>query len=327
MVTSVDGLVTTSNDGATVLSALAVEHPAARLLVQLSRGIDRLVGDGTTSVVLLASAILEHALQPLRSGSSAPLIIRGCLEAGRLAAAIVEELSIPVDARSAAGRELLQQAARTSLSSKLISKQRDLDHTLDCIVGAIVALDCATPPSRDPSAACAASLARLVRVVMAPVQQFDGHDRLCQLVPGLVLPVHPHFSRLLGPFPRAAGARSIAMLRFSMERPVRVSPRGVARRVSAIRALGGAARQPLATDPTPMALARTQAASLLRAHATDNMRRRQMQRANPSEGSRWVGASVQVTSCVDAPPTGGSYERGASRRGDVNLLVDQQVSF
>ena len=164
MVTSVDGLVTTSNDGATVLSALAVEHPAARLLVQLSRGIDRLVGDGTTSVVLLASAILEHALQPLRSGSSAPLIIRGCLEAGRLAAAIVEELSIPVDARSAAGRELLQQAARTSLSSKLISKQRDLDHTLDCIVGAIVSLDCATPATRDPSAACAASLARLVRV-------------------------------------------------------------------------------------------------------------------------------------------------------------------
>ena len=276
MVTSVDGLVTTSNDGATVLSALAVEHPAARLLVQLSRGIDRLVGDGTTSVVLLASAILEHALQPLRSGSSAPLIIRGCLEAGRLAAAIVEELSIPVDARSAAGRELLQQAARTSLSSKLISKQRDLDHTLDCIVGAIVALDCATPPSRDPSAACAASLARLVRVVMAPVQQFDGHDRLCQLVPGLVLPVHPHFSRLLGPFPRAAGARSIAMLRFSMERPVRVHEACPAECHSRTRRRGAAA---VGHGSHPDG-SRTQAASLLRAHATYNMRRRRMQRTN-----------------------------------------------
>jgi hypothetical protein len=222
MVSSADGLVTTSNDGATVLSALAVEHPAARLLVQLSRGIDRLVGDGTTSVVLLASAILEQALQPLQAGSSAPLIIRGCLEAGRLAASIVDELSIPVDARSPAGRAALRQAARTSLSSKLISKQCDLDHTLDCIVDAIVAVDfVGPPPSRDPSAACAASLARRVHVVMAPLHHFDGLDHLCQLVPGAVLPVHPAYSKLLGPFPRVPGARSIVMLRFSVERPVR----------------------------------------------------------------------------------------------------------
>lgn len=53
------GEVTITNDGATILSQLEVEHPAARVLVQLSEMQDKEVGDGTTSVVILASELLK----------------------------------------------------------------------------------------------------------------------------------------------------------------------------------------------------------------------------------------------------------------------------
>ena len=55
----VAGIVTISNDGATVLSSLQVEHPAARMLVQLSCSMDRRIGDGTTSVVVITAALLQ----------------------------------------------------------------------------------------------------------------------------------------------------------------------------------------------------------------------------------------------------------------------------
>ena len=55
------GEVTITNDGATILAQLEVEHPAARVLVQLSEMQDKEVGDGTTSVVILASEMLKRA--------------------------------------------------------------------------------------------------------------------------------------------------------------------------------------------------------------------------------------------------------------------------
>lgn len=54
-----DGDITVTNDGATIVEKMEVQHPAARLLVELSRSQDNEIGDGTTGVVVLAGAILE----------------------------------------------------------------------------------------------------------------------------------------------------------------------------------------------------------------------------------------------------------------------------
>ena len=61
MIVSPDGEITVTNDGATILDNLEVEHQIAKLLVELSKAQDDEIGDGTTGVVVLAGALLEEA--------------------------------------------------------------------------------------------------------------------------------------------------------------------------------------------------------------------------------------------------------------------------
>lgn len=61
MLVSPDGDVTVTNDGATIVEKMEIEHPTARLLVELSQSQDNEIGDGTTGVVVLAGALLEFA--------------------------------------------------------------------------------------------------------------------------------------------------------------------------------------------------------------------------------------------------------------------------
>ena len=61
MIVSPDGDITVTNDGATILDNLDVEHQIAKLLVELSKAQDDEIGDGTTGVVVLAGALLEEA--------------------------------------------------------------------------------------------------------------------------------------------------------------------------------------------------------------------------------------------------------------------------
>ena len=68
MMVSPDGDVTITNDGATILDKMAVEHQVARLLVELSQSQDDEIGDGTTGVVVLAGALLEQAEKLLDRG-------------------------------------------------------------------------------------------------------------------------------------------------------------------------------------------------------------------------------------------------------------------
>jgi T-complex protein 1 subunit alpha len=69
--------VTITNDGATILSQLEVEHPAARVLVQLSEMQDKEVGDGTTSVVILASELLKRAHELVKNGIHPTSVMAG----------------------------------------------------------------------------------------------------------------------------------------------------------------------------------------------------------------------------------------------------------
>eukprot|EP00743_Colponemidia_sp_Colp-15_P004012 GILK01004325.1.p1 GENE.GILK01004325.1~~GILK01004325.1.p1 ORF type:complete len:530 (-),score=99.88 GILK01004325.1:11-1600(-) len=115
-----DGHVLITNDGCTALASMRVEQPAARLLVQLSRVMDIEAGDGTTSVVILASAILDMALDLLEKGFNIVRIVREFHQAAQLCAVHLESLQFTIT--SAQRDDLLLQIARTSLGSKVVSQ-------------------------------------------------------------------------------------------------------------------------------------------------------------------------------------------------------------
>lgn len=116
------GDVTVTNDGATILAQMEIEHPAARLLVDLAQLQDKEVGDGTTSVVLIASELLKRGYDLIRYGNIHPTtVLSGYRAALKAAIAFVKsELVVPV---STLNDDHLLQAALTSMSSKLISTE------------------------------------------------------------------------------------------------------------------------------------------------------------------------------------------------------------
>ena len=120
MLVSPDGDVTISNDGATILAKMQVEHQIARLIVELSASQDDEIGDGTTGVVVLAGALLEEAGHLLDKGLHPVRIAEGFEQACAVAvanlAAIAERMHFSQD-----NLEPLIATAMTTLSSKIIN--------------------------------------------------------------------------------------------------------------------------------------------------------------------------------------------------------------
>jgi len=118
MIRDKNGEVTITNDGATILKQMQVLHPAAKMLVEISKAQDIEAGDGTTSVVIMAGSLLNSAQGLLDKNINASVISEGYQIALEEAEKIIEKMEKRIDLSD---HEALIQNAITSLSSKVVS--------------------------------------------------------------------------------------------------------------------------------------------------------------------------------------------------------------
>lgn len=119
MIQDEKGDVTITNDGATILKQMKVLHPAARMLVELSKAQDVEAGDGTTSVVVICGSLLNAALKLLGRGIHPTTISESFQNCALKAEEILTEMSKPVELSD---RATLLKSANTSLNSKVVSQ-------------------------------------------------------------------------------------------------------------------------------------------------------------------------------------------------------------
>lgn len=121
---SPDGDITVTNDGATILGQMEISNHVAKLLVELSKSQDEEIGDGTTGVVVLASALLEQAADLIDKGIHPIRIADGYDEACEVAVAHLDSISDTIPF-SRDRQENLVKVAKTSLGSKIVSMAHD----------------------------------------------------------------------------------------------------------------------------------------------------------------------------------------------------------
>ena len=131
MLVSPDGEVTLTNDGATILNRMDVQHQVARLMVELAQSQDDEIGDGTTGVVVLAGALLEEAEKLLTLGIHATRISEGFDTACNVAIEQMKKISTSIDF-SEDDPSILLQTAQTTLSSKIIHKYKRKNESNCC---------------------------------------------------------------------------------------------------------------------------------------------------------------------------------------------------
>src|SRR5574340_80996 len=129
------GDVTITNDGATILKEIDVQHPAAKMLVEISKATDNEVGDGTTSAVVLAGALLENAETLVLQDVHPTIIVDGYRKAAQKAVELLEKIA---DKVSATDKDVLERIARTSMQTKLV--RRDSANLADMIVKSVIAV-------------------------------------------------------------------------------------------------------------------------------------------------------------------------------------------
>ena len=127
------GDVTITSDGRTILDEMDVQHPAAKMMVEVAKTQDNEAGDGTTTAVILAGELLAKAEELIAKNIHPTIIIDGYKKAMEKALEVLDKIAIPVDLNST---EYLRKAAMTSMASKLVAEHRE--HLADLAVKAIL---------------------------------------------------------------------------------------------------------------------------------------------------------------------------------------------
>lgn len=117
------GDVTITNDGATILKEIDVEHPAAKMMVEVARSVDNEVGDGTTSVVVLAGALVEKAEELIDKGVHPTIIVDGYRKSAAKAIKVLNNIAQKIHGNE---KHELIRIAKTSMQTKLVSRESDL---------------------------------------------------------------------------------------------------------------------------------------------------------------------------------------------------------
>jgi thermosome len=122
MLVSSFGDATITSDGATILKEMDIEHPIAKIIVEVAKTLDDEVGDGTTSVVVFAGRLLEKAEDLLEKKVHPTLIVEGYRKAAEKALDHYKEIAIVVEPLD---KGMLKKIAMTALASKIVRENRD----------------------------------------------------------------------------------------------------------------------------------------------------------------------------------------------------------
>ncbi|MCX8184400.1 MAG: thermosome subunit alpha [Sulfolobales archaeon] len=137
------GDITVTNDGATIVKEMEVQHPAAKLLVETAKAVDAEVGDGTTSAVVLAGTLLSRAEALLDQNIHPTIVIEGFKKASEKAIEMLNEIAdeAEVNLDSPEGIEktksVLRELAYAALASKYISSPDVVDHFINVVIDAV----------------------------------------------------------------------------------------------------------------------------------------------------------------------------------------------
>ncbi len=128
------GDIVVTNDGATIVKEMEVQHPAAKLLVEVAKAQDAEVGDGTTSVVVLAGTMLEKAEKLLDENIHPTIIIEGYTKALEKALEYLDQIAVPVNVDD---DEVLRKIVETTISSKIIGHGPEKEKIIDLVLQTI----------------------------------------------------------------------------------------------------------------------------------------------------------------------------------------------
>lgn len=191
------GDVVITNDGATILKEMDIEHPIGKMMVEVAKAQDEEVGDGTTTVIVLAGELLSKAEELVEKEVHPTVIIDGYRKAALKSLGVLDEIAVSIDPKD---RDVLTQVAKTSLASKLVSEEAD---TL-----AKIAVDAVLKVAEETDGKYAVDLDN-IKVEKKEGQSIDD----TRLIDGIVLDkevVHPDM-------PKLAEKPKIALLDVSLE--------------------------------------------------------------------------------------------------------------
>ncbi len=129
------GDVTITNDGATILKEIDIQHPAAKMMVEISKTTDNEVGDGTTSTVVLAGSLLENAESLITKNVHPTVVVDGFKKASEKAIDLLRQAATSIDPKD---KTYLKKVAITTLASKLVSS--NAEELANIVVDAVLAV-------------------------------------------------------------------------------------------------------------------------------------------------------------------------------------------